>query len=302
MKRMMSLVMVFCLFFALPAVPCAISEETVEAALEVPAGMTVDSIGGFMYFVWDDWVMNEECSEPDTDYLSRTYVRCTEDDNSASFSVSLLEIANDIEGVTPENIFLGTLLVIAMMAADDEELQSLPLGFELFQIRGINGCFVTINNSVLWVGATETAMISAGFHDPALSAAEARTMLLEAIGASEPEPEPMEIGDPALYGIWVLDNILDTSGELLTDSVEAMDDLTGNMVWQVFSDGTLKMRIMMEGTSWVDMSGTYSIGEDGTLTTNCMGIADTYSYTVDGDILCLVRDGYTQVYSRKADE
>lgn len=50
------------------------------------------------------------------------------------------------------------------------------------------------------------------------------------------------------------------------------------------------------------MSGKYSIGEGTTLTIDFMGTAETYAYTVDGDTLYLVLNGYTHVYSRKIDE
>lgn len=301
MKRIVSLIAVCCLFSALLSISFAYSEEIAESALETPAGMIADSIGGFVYFIWDDWVMIEEQNEHGAEVLARYYTRSMEDENSASCFVTFIETANRTDGMTPNDIIQGTLLGLAM-AAGDEERQSQSMGFEPLKIREIDGYLITIDNQVLWMGAAGTTVISAGFHDPEFPVAEARDMLLKILGASASEPKQMESENPALYGTWALVSILDVSGQPLADFGDVLDSLTGNTVWQFFADGTCTMRFMEGDAFWYSVTGTYSMDGDATLITNFMGTEETYSYTIDDDTLHLVRNGYTLVYSRKVDE
>lgn len=301
MKRIVSLIAVCCLFSALLSISFAFSEEIAESALEAPAGMIADSIGGFVYFIWDDWVMIEENKEAGADVQARTYARSVEDENSASCFVTFIETANRTDGMTPNDIIQGLFLGLAMSAAD-EEGQRLSMGFEPLQIREMNGYLFTLDNQVMLMGAAGTAVISIGFHDPELSVTEARDMLFKILGASASEPKQMESENPALYGTWALVSILDVSGQPLDDFGDVLDSLTGNTVWQFFADGTCTIRFMEGDTFWYGITGTYSMDGDATLITDFMGTEETYSYTIDGDNLHLVRNGYTQVYSRKVDE
>ncbi len=301
MKRILSLAVALCLLAVPAAVSRAFSEESTELSIEAPAGMTAESIGGFVYFVWDDWVMTEESDEAEAGALSRIFVRNAEDEGSASCYIMFIETADRTDGLTPDTIIQGTFLGMAMAAVDDEE-QSRPVGYEPLRIRGIDGYLFTINNKVLWMGAVGSAVISGGFHDPALSAAEARAMLYAILGASEPEPKPMEGGDPALLGSWGLSGILDISGEPLGESIEGLDDLIGSMVYLFSEDGTCTIRYLISDATAFDVSGTYRVSEDGALIFDWMGTTESYTYTVDGDTLRLRRNGYTQILLRQNDE
>ena len=212
-QRLFAMIVAISLFSICLGIPCAQSEEntgfaqeldslreyfaetvepTPEPVMTVPdtqEGMTAYSLGGFIYFIWDDWVEVGHDDNPQGSVVARSYSRDPEDEDKTDCLIMVVDTSLRKDGTTPEDI-IGDFVLGLMMAAFDENGQQAQTLVEWSRIRGIEGVLITEEARLsAWITGIGSKAIMVAFSGSTLSMTEMRHMLLEMLGVTEDEIE-----------------------------------------------------------------------------------------------------------------